>query len=112
MSSDVVAKEIYRQLGGGKFTVMTGAKNFVYDDNSLWFHIPRNASKANYVKITLNGKDLYDVEFRTVRLGRFSLKTGKMSKDVNNIVKRFDDVYCNMLQSIFTEVTGMYTRLF
>lgn len=112
MSSNVVAQEILKQLGGRRFVVMTGAKNFVYDDNSLWFHIPRNASKANYVKITLNGKDLYDVEFRTVRVGRFSFKTGKMSKDVNNIVKRFEDVYFDMLQSILTEVTGMYTRLF
>ena len=107
-----VAQEIFRQLGGNRFAVMTGAKYFMADGNTLTFCIPRNASKANYVRITLNGKDLYDVEFKRIKAAHFSIKTGRTSKEINETVKEYNDVYCDNLQSIFTHVTGMYTRLF
>ena len=59
-----VAKTILEQLGGNKFRVMTGAKNFGARDNSLSMRIGRNSSNTNYLKITLNSMDTYDKKFR------------------------------------------------
>lgn len=57
-----IAETILEQLGGNKFVVMTGAKNFVKTDNSLKFFLPRRAgSKVNLVTITLEN-DLYILE--------------------------------------------------
>lgn len=114
MSDITVANNIYNQLGGGKFSVMTGAKQFVYDNNSLRFTIGRNASKANRVKIELNGKDLYNVTFTKYTPYKFTVrKNGTFSerKESFETVAEYTDIYCDMLQSIFTKVTGMYTHL-
>jgi len=94
-----VSHEILRQLGGNKFIAMTGAKNFVGSENSITFKIGRNSSKANVVKIVLNGKDLYDVSFIQLR------------GDERKVLKTYDDVYNDMLQQIFTSFTGMHTHL-
>lgn len=94
-----VAKEILRQLGGNKFIAMTGAKNFGATENSLTFKIGRNSSSANWIKIVLNGKDLYDLSFIQVRGDK--IKT----------LKTYDDVYFDQLQEIFTSFTGMHTHL-
>ena len=94
-----VAKEILRQLGGNKFIAMTGAKNFGATENSLTFKIGKNSSSANWVKVVLNGKDLYDLSFIQVRGDK--IKT----------LKTYDDVYFDQLQEIFTSFTGMYTHL-
>lgn len=105
-----VAHTILAQLGGRRFLAMTGASNLVCstDDNNqpgLAMKLPRNAGKVNCLKITLNGLDTYDMEFF-----RFSLsnKTGE-SKKTN--VQRFENVYDDGLQSVFTTVTKMYTYL-
>lgn len=98
--SDFSAPMILQQLGGRKFMVMTGAKNFVKDDKtkSISFKIPR-ANGISYVKIMLNGKDLYDIEFY------------KLHKLEPKLVKKVDDIYADQLQEIFTENTGLYTKL-
>ena len=111
MSNPEVAAIIYQQLGSGRFKVMTGAKNFIYDDNSLQFNIPRNRSKANLVKITLRGDDTYDMVFRHYALPRLSHKTWEFSKGVDEVVRKFEGVFFDQLQELFTEVTGMYTHL-
>ena len=56
-----VAKEFLNQLGGNKFRVMTGAKNFMGFSEGLVMKIGRNSSNSNYLKITLNSMDLYDM---------------------------------------------------
>lgn len=112
MSSRVVADTIYQQLGGGRFCVVTGAKEFVYDDNSLRFRIPRNASKANMVKIELRGDDTYNMIFRKVIAPKLNMKTFEFDKGKDEIIRKFEGIYCDQLQELFTEVTGMYTRLF
>ena len=63
MASSLIANEILNQLGGNRFIAMTGAKTLVHDDNSLRFRIGKNKSRANMIRITLNGLDLYDMEF-------------------------------------------------
>ena len=111
MSDRRVADTIYQQLGGNKFTVMTGAKHFVYDDNSLRFNIPRNMSRANTVKITLRGDDTYDMVFRQVITPKLSHKTWEFSKGKDVVIREFNGIFFNQLAELFTEVTGMYTRL-
>lgn len=115
MASNLIANEILNQLGGNRFIVMTGAKNLVYDDNSLRFRIGKNASRANMVRITLNGLDLYDMEFIRYTPGKLIVNhktlTVTTREEKTEVIKVFKDVYCDMLQELFTDVTGLYTRL-
>lgn len=96
-----VAQEIYRQLGGNRFVVMTGAKNFVQSAKDKWlsFRIGRNKSKANYVKIQLNSMDTYDMTFGRIHGGDY--------RDL----KTFNGIYGDQLEEIFQDYTGLYTRL-
>jgi len=95
-----VANEIYRQLGGNKFRVMTGAKNMVSLENGIAMRIGRNKTNANYMEIVLNELDLYDITFAKVT------KMGEMKS-----MKGYDNVYNDMLVRIFESHTGMYTSL-
>ena len=101
MSNLTVAKTILEQLGGNKFCMMTGAKNLAGDENSLSMRIGRNSSNSNYLKITLNSMDLYDMKF--CKLTR---------KFEEKSITEYSDVYNDMLTDVFTEHTGMYTKLF
>ena len=101
MSNLTVAKTILEQLGGNKFRMMTGAKNLAGDENSLSMRIGRNSSNSNYLKITLNSLDTYDMKF--CKLTR---------KYEDKSVTEYSDVYNDMLTDVFTSHTGMYTSLF
>jgi len=79
---------------------MTGSKNFVADANALSFHLAKNKSRAKYCWITLDANDTYTVKFMAAADKNFNFAT----------VAEFSDVYCDMLQSIFTDVTGLYTK--
>ena len=95
-----VANEIYRQLGGNRFRVMTGAKNMVSTENGIRMRIGRNKTNANYMEVVLNSMDLYDITFAKVT------KMGEMKS-----VRAYDNVYNDMLVSLFESHTGMYTSL-
>ena len=99
MTDMTVAKEILRQLGGNKFRVMTGAKNFVGDEKSLTFRFPRQ-NNTTHMQITLNSLDLYDIKF--FKILRYEVK----------IIKEIAGVYNDQLQEIFESHTGLRTRLF
>jgi hypothetical protein len=99
--SNQIAQTILQQLGGNKFLVMTGAKKLTAYDNALGFKIGRNKAKCNWVKIVLTSMDDYNMEFY-----RFDVRTG-LTK-----LHTYEGVYFDMLQELFTEYTGMYTRLF
>ena len=58
-----VAEKILEQLGGQKFIAMTGANHFVADGNTLRMALPKNASKANRLYITLDATDTYTMHF-------------------------------------------------
>jgi len=106
-----VAQTILEQLGGNKFIVMTGSKNFVSDKNSLRMKLAGNKSRANYLKITLNGLDLYDMEFDKCTAAKFNINTGEYRDFEKKEIVRFNDVMFDQLQEIFTSVTGLYTHL-
>lgn len=107
----MTAQTILNQLGGNKFIVMTGAKNFVALENGIKFNIGKNSSKANTVKITVNGLDLYDVEFIKFTPFKFNIKTGAIREEKIEVIERLEDYYDDMLQDAFTRVTGLYTHL-
>lgn len=97
-----VANTILQQLGGRGFLAMTGCKNLSGDDKSLTMKLIPNRSHAKWLKITLSSMDWYKMEFM-----KFNTKTGKVT-----IVKDFDMIYDDQLRTIFTETTGLYTKLF
>ena len=94
-----IANEILKQLGGNKFIAMTGAKNLGAGENYLVFKIGKNAGNINYIKITLNSLDTYDVTYSKV--WGMKITTKAESKGLYN----------DMLQADFTAKTGMYTSL-
>ena len=94
-----IADEILRQLGGGRFAVMTGAKHFSFGLRSLHFRIGRNHRAINRVIIELNHNDYYNMMF-------FRLRGTDMK-----LVETVEDVSCDDLKDVFTSVTGLYTSL-
>ena len=101
----MVAKIIYQQLGGGRFAFMTGTKNFVAMKNGLCMSLTRNKTCANRLEITYDeGSDLYNMRF--FRTAFYVKKVQTAEKDV----EIFNGVYCDQLQDIFTQVTGLYTH--
>lgn len=114
MTSTAVAETIFQQLGGGRFVAMTGAKYFVADANKLNFRIGRNASKANMVVVELMADDTYTMRFIKHKPYSFKIsKDGKSFKETQESFKTVAErqgVYFDMLQDVFTEVTGMYTH--
>ena len=103
MSDLMVANTILSQLGGRRFMVMTGAKHMVAVEDGLSFRLPGGGGFCrhgiNAVRVTLNSMDLYDVDF--IRIRGTTLKT----------VERREGLYGDSLQPVFTEVTGLNTRL-
>ena len=105
------ATTILQQLGGNKFLVMTGSKNFLYAEKSetvenewLRMDLTKNSANVNRLKITLNADDTYTMKFYK-----------QVIKNYVDVVisneQTFEGVYCDMLQEIFTKVTGLKTSL-
>jgi hypothetical protein len=93
------ANEILRQLGGNRFIAMTGATCYS-DNNGNTLIVKFKGSKvANFMSVTLNTLDLYDV------------KISKFRGNLVKTVKEVNGVYNDMLTSIFESTTGLYTSL-
>jgi len=101
MTDKTIAVEIFKQLGGNRFKAMTGARNFYCDNNSMGFKLPGTMTKnrINFVKITLNSMDTYDIEFKS--LWGDKLKT----------VDTCNGIYDDMLQDIISDRTGLALSL-
>lgn len=99
MTNVEIAKTILSQLGGNRLSVMTGAKSFVAVDSGLQFRIPAARNRINSVRVTLTPADDYTVEFFAIRGTDFKR------------VAAVEGIYCDQLQAVFTEHTGLYTSL-
>ena len=106
-----VAAEILRQLGGREFVMMTGAKDFsTINGSELIMTLPRNQSKANRLEITLdNATDTYNMRFYRFSPPKFKA-SGCVAEKVTEICS-YTDVYFDQLRELFTEVTGLDTRM-
>ena len=102
-----VAATILEQLGGRKLIAMTGAHSFTSDGDSLIFKVPSNATKNRIagVKITLTPADDYTVQFYAFR---GSLKRGDYRVET---VSQHEGIYCDQLQTLFEDETGLLTDL-
>lgn len=113
-------QDIFQQIGGNKFLAMTGSKvkYYGYDKNGyvyLMLQLSKNQSKAQFLKIQLNSKDLYNMEFSKIKKTlnkEYSAIGIKIYDETIETIKIYEDVHCDQLQEIFTDTTGMYTRLF
>jgi hypothetical protein len=102
MSNMQTANTILAQLGGNRFAVMTGAKNFIGGENTLTFRLPARFAQKSItgVRVTLDlVADLYKVEFLAIR--GLNVRT----------VSEFDGVYAEDLRDLFETETGLYTSL-
>ena len=94
------AQTILTHLGGSKFIAMTGATNLCsHPDGALSLKF-KMCKKANYMKITLNSLDTYDIEFGTLT-----------DRKGTKVLQPFWDVYSDQLQEIFTYYTVLNTHL-
>jgi hypothetical protein len=111
MRAQEIATEILRQLGGRKFITMTGAKKLGYHYYEkdgiveLSFRIDRNATRVNTVRVHyVYSSDTYNMHFNYEAVTKdFTI--------INQAIASYDGVYCDMLQGLFTSVTGMHTSL-
>lgn len=101
MTDMTVSKAILAQLGGTRFIAMTGAKSFVGDEDRLVFRVPATMvrGRGSHVKIILNASDLYDI------------KLMKFRDYEPKIIDTRENIFAADLQKIFTEMTGLDTRL-
>ena len=102
--SKTIATTILQQLGGNRFIAMTGAKNLVAEENALIFRLPENLTKNRIttVGIYLEPSDTYRMKFiRQEGAPTFAI----------DVVAELDDIYCEDLQRIFAQITGLDTRL-
>lgn len=101
--SMAVANEILRQLGGQRFTMMTGANNFTGSADTLTFKLPKSPKRIRAVRITLTPDDLYTVTFykwtRRNGLADFTIAT------------ELAGVSFDQLRAVFTSATGLETSL-
>ena len=102
MTDPIIGKTILEQLGGNRFIAMTGAKNLIAHSDGLSLRFPQKKGK-NYLKITLNAWDTYDLEWGMIR--------NKQGVPTYTKKKMMEDIYSDSLQEIFTAETGLYTRL-
>lgn len=96
-----IAIEILRQLGGKRFIAMTGAKNFWCDNNTMGFKLSGTMTKnrINWIKITLNAMDTYDIEF-------ISIWGDKMKT-----IEKLEGIYNDGLQDVISDRTGLALSL-
>jgi len=84
---------------------MTGSRDFIDMGNGLRMSLARNKTSANRLDIIYDaGADLYNMRFyrRTFSKKTFESRT----KDI----AIHEGIYFDMLEEMFTMVTGLYTR--
>lgn len=111
MTNTEKATIILNQLGGNKFTVMTGSKNYLAIENGLRMKLAKNDSGANMLEITVDWTDTYNMRFYKYTPGRLNKKTFAYTDDKITEIKEYSGAYWEQLQELFTGVTGFDTHL-
>ena len=96
-----VAKTILEQLGGqNRLVSMLGAYNFGAEDNSVSFRFKAKGKNGiNYIKITLNSMDTYDIKYSSIRGTEF--KTVAEDKGIYN----------DQLREVIEQEIGLYLSM-
>ena len=100
-----IAQTILQQIGGRRFIVMTGSKELMDMGDGLRMNLSRNKTQANRLKIIYDsGTDTYIMKFyKQVMTKSFEVKITEIAE--------FEGVYFDCLETIFTDTTGLYTKL-
>ena len=98
-----IADTIWQQLGGQRFSLLTGTNPICYGEKNgkvyLLMSVGRNSKSVNRFEVAYNEHlDLYEV--------RFIRKRG----DQAHVVANYNEVYCDMLHTLFEQHTGMVTN--
>ena len=105
MTNLSITQIIYEQLGGDRFALMTGAKDFVSTtDTSLHITLSKNASGCNRLSITLEPNDTYTMLFY-----KMTKKRGTMDYVLSKGAVA-EEVFYDELQDYFTNHTKQYTK--
>jgi hypothetical protein len=64
----MVGAEVLQQLGGPRFQSMTGARDFVWQNDGLAFRLPRTQTGIAHITVTMASNDTYTVTFCDHRL--------------------------------------------
>ena len=99
----MIAATILQQIGGRRFAAMTGSRDFM-DLGDGRMNLSRNKTSANRLTITL------DEETDTYRMRFYRMTVGKHFEVRTKDIAVYEGVYCDMLEEVFTSVTGLYTR--
>jgi hypothetical protein len=101
MENKEIATTILQQIGGNQFKAMTGAYNIFCIEKGLAVAF-KGCKTANRLEVKLDeAEDVYTMKFY-----KFSNRTLEL-----NLVKTFENVYCDELQSIFEDFTGLLCSL-
>lgn len=95
-----IAETTLMQLGGyGRLKAMIGAEFFSYDDKGTLTFKFKGCRKANYLEVVLDADDTYTMVFL------------KITNPTRKEVGKFSGLYCDQLQGIFENETGLYLSL-
>jgi hypothetical protein len=98
-----IANTIMNQLGGRHFISMTGADRITAQESGVKFFIKaKNENKINLIEVILTPEDTY-----TMICSHFD---GWKEIPVVEVCA-FENVYCDELQDIFSDATGLCTHL-
>ena len=100
-----IANTIIQQLGGNRFKMMTGAKNFLAMESGLAFAIPGKGfakEGINELHVILDASDTY-----TVRAFRIRRRKGAPTV---KLIGEHSGIYNDRLQSLFKDLTGLDTH--
>jgi len=101
MSNLEIANEIVRQLGGNRFTTMTGATAFVAVEGGVTFLLPRIPGRnGRRVTIRLEATDTYSMIVRRVD-----------GRSLVIPVRDCTGIYVDQLRETFEALTGLRTSL-
>ena len=100
---NTIARTILEQIGGKRFAVMTGSRDFVDMGNRLRMSLARNS--ANRLDIIYDaGTDLYNMRFFRKTFSKKTFESKAMDVEVH------EGIFFDMLEEVFTQVTGLYTH--
>lgn len=106
MNAKQIAQFILNQMGGKRrLESMTGAKDFLVLDNGVQFSFAKAIAGINRVIVRVNGDDLYDIEFGSVRKNRITQLPEYTKRDETT------GVYVERLKPIFERATGFFLTL-
>lgn len=93
--------ETIQQLGGfNKLRAMIGAKNFIKDTNYIQFRFS-GYKKANIARVELTENDDYKLSFLKFSPSKFTC----------DLISETCGIYCDNLQAIFEDKTGLCLSL-